>query len=227
MPKPFQLTLQTEKRADIAVAGEFSDAEAVILDAFLEQYEKLRSSQPIQNGIRCNIKVNYDENSGLDVAADLPTEDELSILLHRLRPFILQNEPASFVRTLGILSKHIAQPHLRFLFAQQREMYDGRLAQKQMRVTTEAQVINSEAVLNDWLNSHEYHRDPDKRAAIGQLFERVPSDLLRGLLVSMIVDKTRAIMNLASLVGVITGKSNKLQFTSRDLTPEPTADTAS
>lgn len=216
MPKPFKLTLQLESRPDIKVSGEFSDDEAAILDLFLGEYDKLSASTSGRQGIRCNIAVNYDEQVGLQVSAELPTADELSLLLHRLRPFILQSEPASVIRTMAILGKHISDPHLRLHLGQQRELYDGRRTQRVMKVVSDDQVINSENVLNTWLNAHEFHRDPEKRAAIDELFARVPGDLLRGLLVSMIVDRTRAVQNIAQIVAVVVGRSSTLQFTSRD-----------
>lgn len=217
MAKPFQLTLKLENREDIKVSGEFSDEEAGRLDAFLTEYAELAESKSGRQGIRCNIAVNYDEQTGLQVTAELPTKDELSLLLHRLRPFILQTEPASCIRVLSILGKHITEPHLRLLLKQQRELYDGRRTQRVMKVVSDEQVLNSDEVLNTWLNAHEYHRDPDKRAAIDDLFARVPGDLLRGLLVSMIVDKTRAVHNIAQIVAVVVGKSATLQFMSHDL----------
>src|ERR1044071_2622707 len=155
MPRQFQLTLQAEGRSDTTIAGEFSDEEAATLDAFLSQQKELADSKPLREGMPCNISVNYSEESGLQVSSELPTRDDLSILLHRLRPFILQNEPASFVKASNILGKHLTDPLLRQFIARQRELYDGRLAQRMMRVVSDEQVLNSEEVLSNWLNSHE------------------------------------------------------------------------
>lgn len=222
MPKEFKLTLQLKNQDDIKVSGEFSDEEAVTLDAFLSEYDKLSASSSGRKGIRCNITVNCDEQKGLLVSAELPTDDVLSLLLHRLRPFILQSEPASAIRVLAILGKHIDDPNLRLLLRQQRELYDGRRTQKVMKVISDDQVLNSENVLQMWLNAHEFHRDPTKQTTMDDLFARVPGDLLRGLLVSMIVDKTRAVQNIAQIVAVVVGRSSTLQFMSRDLSASAT-----
>jgi hypothetical protein len=89
-----------------------------------------------------------------------------------------------------------------------------------MRIEMNRVVVNSDQVLRDWLNSHEYHRDPDKREAIDTLFNSFPGDFARGILISMIVDKVRAIGNLASLAAVLLGKTSSFQFTAREAEPE-------
>lgn len=219
MPLRYQLTLKVPGAADTVLAGEFSDAEAAVLEAYLEQHDQLITSQPLREGVPCNIHVQYDEDIGLRVEATLPTDDQLSILLHRLRPFILQEEPASFGKTTAILGKHLDSAPLRQLLKSQREMYDGRQAQRTMRVVSDDMVVNSETTLQHWLNSHEYHRDRDRKAVIQSLYERMPGDLLRGLLVSMIIDKTYAVRNIAALVALLLGRTKELKFDARRSLP--------
>lgn len=85
-----------------------------------------------------------------------------------------------------------------------------------MKVTSEGVVVNSERVLYDWLNSHEYHRDPDKRDSIDKLFQRIPGDLMRVLLITMLVDKMEAISSIASFIRVLLTESKIFQFKMHD-----------
>jgi hypothetical protein len=212
MGKPFHVTLCIEGQSDVIASGIVTDEEYGILELYFTQSIELTESKPIKEGMPCNISVDYDADDGLKVTSKLPNKDDLSILLHRLRPFILQKEPASFVKVSSILSKYISGARFRQFIRQQRELYDGSQAQRMFRVVSNSVIVNSERILYDWLNSHEYHRDPNKRASIDDLFKRMPNELLHGLLVSMLVDKTRAVCNVALIVAVVIGKSAQINF---------------
>jgi hypothetical protein len=212
MGKPFHLTLCIEGQPDVIASGAFADQEYKVLELYFMQSVELTESKPLKEGLPCNISVEYDAKKGLKVISKLPSKDDLSILLHRLRPFILQKEPASFIKVSSILSKYIADSRFRHFMRHQRELYNGSQAQRIFRVVSDSVIVNSENILYDWLNSHEYHRDPDKRAAIDGLFKRMPGELMQGLLVSMLVDKTRAVCNIASMVAVVICRSDQIEF---------------
>lgn len=212
MARTYHLSLRLEGQPDIEIRGDFTDEDAAILESYLQQHEQLASSKPIREGISCNLSITNTEENGLSVNSNIPNPDDLSILLHRLRPFILQTEPASFVRVSSILFKSILDPTLRLLIQQQRARFDGRVSQEIMRVTSADVLVNSEKVLNAWLNSHEYHRDPEKREAVEALMARIPNALLLGVMISMLVDKTQAIRSLAFFIEHILGKTTQLRF---------------
>jgi len=217
MPMPFELIMKIGDHPDVVICGEFADAEKMMLQQYLEQYDILTKSKLLREGFTCNISVKAAKGSDMEVKASLPDNDTLSILLHRLRPFILKGEPASFVKVCSVIGKRIDNPSLRQLISEQRNLYNGHTSQRLMKVTLNDQVINSEKMLYDWLNSHEYHRDLDKQEVIDKLFGHTPSDLMRGILMSMLVDKFQAIQNIAAFVAVIFGKSKSLEFKIRDL----------
>ncbi len=213
MPKVFKLSFQAEGVDNISVEGELSDSEFAALNQYLHQFDDLSQCRPLQEGFPCNAHVKWDKESGLKVEAELPDRDTLSILLHRMRPFILHDEPASYIKITGILGRKLDNPYLRRLLREQRELYDGRKSQQLMRLSSGDIVINSEKVLSDWLNSHEYHRDPDKRKAIDDLFARTPGELMKAMLVSLVVDKVQAVQNMAAIVALVLGKNDTLKFT--------------
>ena len=104
------------------------------------------------------------------MTADLPDDDTLAILLHRLRPFLLADEPASFTRVSSRLGRLITEPYIRQLLRHNRRVYEGRVAQEMLRVESDDMVLNSERALFDWLNSHEYHHDAIKRESVAPIF---------------------------------------------------------
>jgi hypothetical protein len=216
MPLKFALTMRVDGRPDEVVRGEFSDSEHKRLLLYLEQYNELAQSQPCREGFPCHISLKWHEGTPLDVQTSLPDSDTLSILLHRLRPFILKSEPASFESVGSLLGKVVSHKFVRQLLREQRELYDGRRSQQLMQIASNDVVVNTERVLYDWLNSHEYHRDPDKRESMDELLRGMPGDLMRALLISMLIEKVNAIRNIASLVHVLVTKGQSLQFGARE-----------
>lgn len=53
-------------------------------------------------------------------------------------------------------------------------------------------ILNSEGTFLLWLNAHEYRRDEDGRRALEQLHALLPFEWLRGVFVSMMIDRSRA-----------------------------------
>lgn len=210
MTHPIALTLQVVGHEDECVKGQLSDQEWATLQAYQDQHRELAESKPLREGMPCSMSLRWSMGTPLTVDTTLPDADTLSILLHRLRPFILTNEPASFIRVRSLLGKRIAHPGIRGLLRDQLRLFDGRKQQEVMQFAFNDVVVNSETALNTWLNSHEYHRDRDKRDAIDSLLESLPGDFARGIFVSMLVDKVHAICNVASLVHVLLTPGERL-----------------
>ena len=62
------------------------------------------------------------------------------------------------------------------------------------------QLINSDDMIQNWLNAFEYHRDPDKRSALSALHDQVPIESTRALVVSMMFDKAKAIFEVSRII---------------------------
>ncbi len=187
-----------------------------MLAEYLDQYELLRSSKPLREGFPCSIQLKWDEGGPLRVATELPDDDTLSILLHRLRPFILSREPASYVKVNSTIGRRVKSTAMRKLIRRQLRVFEGEEFQKSMQISLNEVILNSERTLNNWLNSHEYHRDPERRPAVSDLMAAAPGDLARGVMVNMLVEKTRAISNTAGLVALLFNRSERISFTTSE-----------
>lgn len=217
MPKSYRLTLTGKGLEDAEIRGEFSDEEHATLRAFLQQYEDLVQSRPFQERFPCHIEVEASQGE-LRVSVELPSPDDLAILLHRLRPFILENEPASFARVSGLLKKHgRANPHVLQLLRDRQKLYNGQDMQQQIKIRVNDIILNSESMMREWLNSTEYHRDPDRRRAVEGLLQGLPNDLYRGVMVCLLVEKVKAIQSVASLAALMLGNVSELDFKSKAL----------
>ena len=148
----------------------------------------------------------------MQVGTKLPHWDDVIVFLHKLRPFVLQNEATNFYRVNNILAKTIEQPFLRSFIAEQRRIYSGQRMQEMVRISSNDVVLNSEKVLFDWLNAYEYHRDKDKKAFIDELHQMFPLDATKAILLHLLSEKARAIYNLTGFIRVLIGKQREFNL---------------
>lgn len=207
----YRLELQASGFEMLVEEGEFSDADTVKLAAFLDQYEAVAASPALSSGLPCSIQLKWDAERA-SVVTEIPDTDTVGLLLHRMRPFILQNEPASFLAVASLIGRQVELPAIRDLLARLRREFDGRAFRETIQIDVNDIMLNSDRTLMDWLNSHEYHRDPEKREVIQQLLNSFPGELARAVFISMLIDKLRACVNLAKLVAVILNRQKRVEF---------------
>ena len=209
----YRLELHLPGYESQAAEGEFTDNDTAILEMFLGQQAAIAASPILSAAWSCSVEVSWDEN-GARVETDIPDPDTIGLLLHRMRPFILQSEPASFVVVSSLVGRQVDMQPVRDLLARLRRDYDGRSFRGTIAIDINEVALNSERTLTKWLNSHEYHRDPEKREDIQQLLDAFPGELARGVFVCMLIEKKRACSNLARLVALLLNKRESLGFTS-------------
>jgi hypothetical protein len=204
-------TVTTESGSD-TMSIELPSGDEEILRNFLGEYDRLAASSPLQKDIPCGLNFNLTRETGLVLTPTIPSVDDLAILLHRLRPFLLQQEPYSFHKTSAALGRHLGHPGFRALLAYMHRLWKCEGANAQMPVRLNNQEINSEEVLLQWLNSTEYHRDRAKGAAIERLRQQVPGELFDFVIVSLTLEKLRAVIACAKLASVMVGHLRELSF---------------
>ena len=218
MARHVRLFLSDHRKGLDHVDFDLSDEEEAAFKIFLDAHRRLSNSKPGREGISCKIKLSHKTNNGTSVIAELPDQDTLDILLHRLRPFILQNEPGSFVKVMGIIGRHIHQQDVRNLLKHNHMLYDGRVSQSQFRaMSRDGTVINSERFFQSWLNSHEYHGNHVERKVVSELLEAPLGELPRFLWYWLLLDKLYAIHNAAGIIETTLGIVDEYRFGSMTL----------
>jgi hypothetical protein len=74
-----------------AVSGTFDDQEWKALLAFVQYAKDLQAVQLVSQGGPGRLSLSYTVESGLSYLVELPPEDQILALLHRLRPFVLKD----------------------------------------------------------------------------------------------------------------------------------------
>jgi len=144
------------------------------------------------------------KGEGLSDASNLPSDDDINNLLHRLRPFILQKEPYYFPKVKNILRKNLKHDESQNALVALRDLFTGKTFQEKVEIKSDKEtIINSENVLKDWLNSSHYHRNADKRELINRLGKMWPGNFMEGVFVHMLFDKTKAIKHLSAIIEIL------------------------
>lgn len=154
-----------------------------------------------------------DPNEGRSVKwAPKLTSDEQDLLLYRLRPLILQEEPFSFIKTASRAGSSLPHIAIRNFIRGERSRFSGERWRQMWQISSGDIVLNSEDMFKKWLNALEYHRDPDKRRQIEKLNNESLPGLFPWVRSGMLFEKIEAVANLARLLRVVLGSANSFQF---------------
>ena len=197
------------------VSGIFEDQEWKVLHDFVKYTNDLRSIELVRQGGPGKLNISYTQESGLSYSVDLPKEDQILALLHRLRPFVLQNELTNFYRVCNHLSRRFDDAPFRGFIKSIGDYYSGKKMQAIILLRSNDVLINSEEILLKWLNAHEYHRDNEKQAELDTLHKILPLETSRAIFVMMLYDKVRAITILSNFISVIVGEQETFRYTLR------------
>lgn len=207
---PLEVTFEVGDKKSFKedVVAVFNDEEVKKLKAYLLHMQELSSTKIGREGMNPRLNVEWKEGEQMTFSADLPPVDDLLAYLLRLRPFLLQNEYASFESVYGILRRRINNEHFRQFLKTQMKFFKGEVIASTFKITVNNTIIvNSEKTLMDWLNSYEYHRDQEKREKLQSVFNIMTDDGAKAIFVMLVVDKANAIKRIAYFVDVLTSNS--------------------
>ncbi len=217
MPR-VNLRVTNDQSGDVLdIPAAFEDREWAALQRYLDNADRLLEVQLAREDVPCELTVSVREGRLSEVKTELPPSEQVAALLHRLRPFILEDEPFSYGKTLTLLGRRFEEPYMRNRMKVQRRLFDGRNSQELATVKSNEVVLNSEATLSKWLNAYEYHQDEDKRAHIESLHHVLPLESSIPIFLSLLGDKVQAILQLASLIAVIMGKEPSVTISHRNV----------
>ena len=191
----------------------FSEDEWQRLHLFLRNVEELRASGLLKEDLRCSmrVKAKSDEPGRCEVV--LPSRPTIALLLHQLRPLILhKHEEANFLKTAKLVEQRVDDQRLRGLIKDLRRQYDGRQSQEMFSLVSNGRLLNSDDTVFDCLNGFEYHRNKEKRESIEATYGVFPPEAVHAILISLLIDKLYAILDLESMVSTLVCRTKKLKL---------------
>ena len=169
------------------------------LNLFKKKAEILFESKTIIDGIiQNNFKLDILGNNA-NFEINLPNSDQISTLLHRIRPFILEKEATFFNKIKNILYKVLdkeLQEELKSIskrFEQKNNLPDIEFFKGCQNIKTDTNFYN-------WVNAEEYHSDKKKKKEIELLKGSLPNNLFYNQMIEIYIDKYNAIFALFQII---------------------------
>jgi hypothetical protein len=191
----------------------FEEEEWDLLGRAGEYARALKQAELIERGTwSTGLTIRWNREEGLSASATLPSDEEVIVVLHRLRPLILEGEPTYFNRVVNVIARRANSPEMRRGLEALKNLFAGGEFQSMVGIMVEGKAVNSEAMLKTWLNASEYHRDVDKQAEMAQLHEILPTEATRGIFLALVVEKLKAVRGLEILIDVLQGKQEGMRL---------------
>jgi hypothetical protein len=182
---------------------EFSDIEAQLLERYLQNCDRLKEARILEGEFPRIRNVQWTTESGLYFDVSEFSYGDVCEFLHLARPLFLSREPASFEKAAAAIGKAakgtaIAQ-HLKHV----RSVYEYGDYQPYFQITVGDVPLFDDATLKHWLNGVEYHQDSEKEKVIRELEKSLSKEVARGIFVSQLSGRVRAVFMLGHLASLI------------------------
>lgn len=212
MPRTCKISIRSGAAEPREVVLEFSDAEwQLLIDAERYAAEVDYPSLAQKDSWQTSLTIAFEEGV-IKYSGRMPDWDEVIVVLHRLRPLILESEPTYFHTVLNVVARRAKDSGLRDKLKALSMKFSGRLLSNAVTISANDEIVNSEAMLKKFLNAYEFHRDADKRAELEKLFAIFPSDAAKTVFVHLLIDKLIAVHGLEVLIGFLAGKHKSMRL---------------
>lgn len=197
--------IQYDNQEMIFLTASFDDAEWKCLTMYLEYVKELETTAISRNGALSNLTIVINEEGEVNFKTKAPKQIEIAELLHKLRPFILQDEKTFFNKISNILKRKIENKKFRSTIDDNINLFEGKEMSEKLNITSNNLEIISQRALLMWLNSYEYHRDIEKREELNAIFKNLSKEAVEVIFLMLIIEKLKAIKSLACLLSPIVG----------------------
>jgi hypothetical protein len=184
-----------------AVSFSFSDDQVELLRGYLSEAERLEKSLLANGGFPVSLNLSATVGQPVKLSGVQPTDDQVAIFVHRLRPFQLQKEPYQFGKIKNIVAQGtVSSPFMQSYLDRTTDMFTGAAMQQQVQISIGDAILNSEAALIAWLYAVEYHRDETKMIALLKGKQPPPEQLARPIFMMLLRAKIDAVLALGNIV---------------------------
>jgi hypothetical protein len=195
-----RFTFRFTERADETVGYSVAPEHEAVLRRFLVEAETLEAALLRVGSFGARYSLSWRRGGALEISGEEPDADSRAVILYRLRPFLLKDEPISFGRVRSIIARSSPTPFLQTYLKQCKRRFRGDLIAETIRIEIGGLVVTSEAALREWLNTFEYHRDGDKAVALIRAHDPLPVDSSRPIFVMLLREKADAVLHLGHVV---------------------------
>ncbi|WP_243372631.1 hypothetical protein [Geotalea sp. SG265] len=128
--------------------AEFTEPEIRTLHLFTDYADVLGKSRFFKGEQALKFQIRWSQSEGFSSENEMPDDDYISAFLHRMRPFILQDEKTQFYNICKILSHRLDHKAIRAKLKEHRKMFNGERVRNYIQISSSGTVVNSEETLN-------------------------------------------------------------------------------
>ena len=192
------------------------------LIAFKSEVDELRSTRFIQNQRGGQISISLSAGKPIRSKAREIDMEEVWAMLHRLRPFVLQDEQHYFHNTKNELKRWIVHPSFRSYLDELNNGFNLKTMQQSLGVFSSSKKLISKDLVMDWLNSFQYHRNQDKREIVEKALGIFGKDQDgTPVILFALVDMIKSILGLSDFIETLMlvnqGDMNEIECPDRHL----------
>lgn len=161
------------------------------------------------NNFSTSINMSGSVDQPFIITAKLPSEEDLSVFLHKMRPLILENERTYFTKITGFIGKVLADENLRIHLKDLNKKFKISKSHQPVLITINDTDITDERTLFVWLNAYEYHRDMQKIEELKPIIDFLGMETFKTLMVDKLVIKFNVVQELAYMVEHLIDESDR------------------
>ena len=198
----YSITVVNNNLAEI-VEFSLDDNDLNLCKLYVSNYERLQQASIVKDGFLSKLKIEI-KGSNISVCSKIPNDDAISVFLHRLRAFILEREPASFIAVARIIGKNIKNETVRSMIKETRQSYQAKYVENTIQICSNNTPLFSESMLNKWINAYEYHQDQEKRIEVEKLYKNIGGlQTANAVNLMLLAEKLKSISRLADLLNIL------------------------
>lgn len=198
--------LDIEGNIAATISADFESADVAQLRKFSSFMSRVKATALITRGFTGITNMKWTADAGIVFTCAPYSNGELYELLHVLRPVMLEEESASFHKTLALLGRRFRdktfaqhQKSLRHIFE------EGELS-SYMQISIGEQKLLHNSILRLWLNGTQYHSDQEKQDAWNKLEDSLTEDNARALAIELVHSRVKALLRLDHMVSLVLSK---------------------
>lgn len=208
----YSITINNPEKTKVNLTGGLSKENYELFLEFEEYSDSLLQTKIIVEGFDARLKIHGEIDGKIQTIIKLPNWEEIQIVLHKIRPIILQKERTNFLKINNCLKKEFTTTELFSLLEICHDLYLGNIFRSSINMNINGYFLTSEKFLNDWLNAYEYHRDKEKRVFLQQIQTVFPEEISKFFFITLLTEKIKAIRLLNQIVKLILGKISSVNL---------------
>lgn len=183
-----------------------------LLLEFAEEVASLQSILKKCENINVDFSINWSQGETKLISNQSINENDISSILHRIRPFFLEKERFHLIKIVNLINKNLRSDLVNPYFKSLKDRFNLQDLQREMQMSVflagkTEELIKYNEILMKWLNAYQYHRDTEKQKSIKKVKEAMPVDFFDPLMQFLVVEKIKAVIDVWRIIQALKNNS--------------------